>query len=132
MLAGVSSEYIFAECPCRRLLHSLQIYWKDKTEMFCDAAWPRYWYETDSGQCLYHMPARSTYFVVYSALFYFLPLGVMTLAYAMIVQRLWHRKVQSSAETANRQLSVVHRRTRKKVCVSLLTRFVEAHWSCPR
>ena len=65
------------------------------------------------------MPSRSTYFIVYISLFYFAPLLIMGFAYAMIVEKLWHRKVESPSRSPNRQISTLHRRTRRKVHSSL-------------
>ena len=43
----------------------------------------------------------------------------MGFAYAMIVEKLWHRKVESPSRSPNRQISTLHRRTRRKVHSSL-------------
>lgn len=63
--------------------------WLDYTERWCDDTWP---VETKiipgSNYTVQYMPSRTIYFTFVSAVLYFFPMIVMTIAYSVIIRKL--------------------------------------------
>lgn len=93
--------------------------WLDYTERWCDDTWP---VETKlvpgSNITLHYMPSRTIYFTFVSAVLYFFPMIVMTIAYSVII-----RKLRSSTIPGERVNSgyEAQQKTKRKVIAMLVT-----------
>ncbi len=86
--------------------------WLDHTEIWCADTWPVVTRVTDHGVQV-GQPSRTIYFTFISVLLYFLPIIIMTVAYSLIIWRLWSsslpgERVESEVRAQNK--------IKKRVC----------------
>jgi len=84
--------------------------WKDREEIFCTEAWPKYYINKD---CESGEPGRKIYYTVEGVVMYFIPVVVMIAAYTVISLKLVLRKAPGNNV---RSTTSSQDRTRKKVC----------------
>ena len=87
--------------------------WQNYTERWCDDAWPR---ETKSvagtNVTVEYMPSRTIYFTFVSAVLYFFPMIVMTIAYSVIIDKLRSSTIPGERVTAGYE---AQQKTKRKV-----------------
>ncbi|XP_071128533.1 substance-P receptor-like [Mytilus edulis] len=90
--------------------------WSNHTEQWCDDVWPTMT-ENIGNMTMSSMPSRTAYYVSVSVILYFFPMLIMTLAYSIIIIKLWSSTIPG--EKVDRRMEA-QSRTRKKVIVMLV------------
>ncbi|XP_064618293.1 substance-P receptor-like [Liolophura sinensis] len=91
--------------------------WADHTETWCDDQWPVFTFVPPGGNSTVRsMPSRTIYYTFVSVVLYFIPITVMTIAYTVIIVKLW------SARAPGEQLQTdsTQERVRKRVVIMLV------------
>ncbi|XP_060602793.1 substance-P receptor-like [Ruditapes philippinarum] len=93
--------------------------WQNYTERWCDDSWPR---ETKAvagtNTTMEYMPSRTIYFTFVSAVLYFFPMIVMTIAYSVIIRKLRSSTIPGERVTAGYE---AQQKTKRKVIAMLVT-----------
>ncbi|ELU17570.1 hypothetical protein CAPTEDRAFT_62906, partial [Capitella teleta] len=87
--------------------------WANHTEIWCDDAWPR-----DT-----HSTARQLYYTFISLVLYFVPIAVMSIAYSVIICKLWSRLPPGEQLSATAHSQVQLKRKVVKMLIILLSSF---------
>lgn len=90
--------------------------WSNHTEQWCDDVWPTMT-ENIGNMTMSSMPSRTAYYVSVSVILYFFPMLIMTLAYSIIIIKLWSSTIPG--EKVDRRMEA-QSRTRKKVSTKLV------------
>lgn len=90
--------------------------WLNHTERWCDDAWPVHeeiMPGANGTQIVIHsMPSRSIYYTVVSVVLYVVPMCIMTIAYTVIIIKLWSST--TPGETVDKRVEQ-QARTKRKV-----------------
>ncbi|KAL4240043.1 alpha1-adrenergic receptor [Mactra antiquata] len=90
--------------------------WRDYTERWCDDTWP---VETKtipgSNYTMSYMPSRTIYFTFVSAVLYFFPMIVMSIAYSVIIKKL--RSARIPGEHVDAGFAAQQKRKRKVIAM---------------
>lgn len=89
--------------------------WLNHTEQWCDDDWPTV-SETVGNYTTASMPSRTAYYVSVSVILYFVPMLVMTIAYSIIIVKLWLSKIPG--ERVDSRIEA-QSKIRKKVFINL-------------
>lgn len=92
--------------------------WLDYTERWCDDTWPVVTkIIPGSNQTISYMPSRTIYFTFVSAVLYFFPMIVMTIAYSVIIRKLRLSTIPGERVNAGYE---AQQKVKRKVYISLL------------
>ncbi|XP_013406185.1 QRFP-like peptide receptor [Lingula anatina] len=107
--AGVSSPLLVYRKQFERQ-------WKDHLEIWCDDNWPKVEMDMSANTTRWTQPSRTFYYTFVSVVLYFIPIGIMIVAYAMIIWKLW------SSELPGEQIEYeidAQNKIKKKVVIML-------------
>ncbi|EFX85126.1 hypothetical protein DAPPUDRAFT_238192 [Daphnia pulex] len=70
-----------------------EIQWKNAVEVSCQETWPSLlYYDPKSLSCVSSVWPKTAYYSLVSVVLFFLPIVIMSIAYALIIGRLWGSK----------------------------------------
>lgn len=85
---------------------------------YCGESWPqRVQWDPQSGLCVTRSPTKQLYYAGITLALFFVPVLVMTSAYALILHTLWKDRHPGEANANN---AVLHLRAKRKVRVSTI------------
>ncbi|XP_057376357.1 QRFP-like peptide receptor [Daphnia carinata] len=100
-----------------------EIQWRNALEVTCQETWPSVLlYDPKSSSCISRVWPKTVYYSLVSAVLFFLPIVVMSIAYTLIIGRLWGSK--PPGEKMDAALSNQARAKRKKFLLYQVVKMV--------
>ncbi|XP_076372857.1 QRFP-like peptide receptor [Tachypleus tridentatus] len=101
--------------------------WKNFLEFHCGESWPqKIEYDPSLEKCITSYPSKQLYYTFITFTLFFIPVVIMTVAYTMIIWKLWVNKVPGERNQAN--INVQH--NAKKKVIKLVTVVLGAFICC--
>nr|CAH0109844.1 unnamed protein product [Daphnia galeata] len=99
-----------------------EIQWKNAVEVSCQETWPSLlYYDPKSISCISSVWPKTAYYTLVSVVLFFLPIVIMSIAYALIIGRLWGSKPPGEKmDAALTNQARAKRKVVKMVCVIML------------
>lgn len=92
--------------------------WLNHKEIWCDDTWSKVMHiDLKTKQSIITYPSRTIYYTLLTTVLYFLPICIMTFAYAFIIYTLWSKVTPGEVVDKSAQMQV---KRRKKVIVMLI------------
>ncbi|OQV15371.1 putative Neuropeptide Y receptor [Hypsibius exemplaris] len=85
----------------------------DHSQLSCAEAWPAVWIvDPTSGRCTKQEPSKTTYYTFISTALFFFPVGIMIMAYTVIMCKVWSSHIPGDHHQEHNQ---AHARSKSKI-----------------
>ena len=102
---GISSPLLIYREECTRV-------WLNHTEKWCEGTWPlRVTVDPTTNMTVVSYPERRVYYTTTSAILFFFPIVIMSIAYLLIILKLWSKQPPGESIDSGKQLQ--NRRKRR-------------------
>ena len=99
--------------------------WLDHLEVWCEDAWPLVVTRNEAAIMMYvRRPSRTFYYTFVCVVLFFIPILVMSLAYSMIIWRLWSKRYPGERIEAG---TAAQNKVRRKV--SRFSNYFKCRWA---